>query len=147
MPQDSRSIRSSRMKHLFQRRIFSSKKLGRYRTTSPNITAFDTSHHKFCSFKTVNRSGQPLITTSRKMHSKRTSSNASYETSLRLFQTKDDAQFFFNEKDCAFLFTLNRFPRKRFRVYNMLFFSFSLLEKRFQSYTKNKIIFLSYYYL
>lgn len=46
---------------------------------------------------------------------------------LRLFQTEDKAQFFFNEKDCAFLFTS--------------------LEKRFQSYIKNKIIFLSYYYL
>ncbi len=135
------------MKRLFQQRIFSSKKLGRYRITSPNITAFGTSHHKSCSFKTVNRSGQPRITTSRKMHSKRTSSNACYETSLRLFQTEDKAQFFFNEKDCAFLFTTNRYPRKRFRVYNMLLSLFTSLEKRFQSYIKNKIIFLSYYYL
>ena len=51
---------------------------------------------------------------------------------LRLFQTEDKAQFSSNEKDCAFLFPTNHFPH---------------LEKRFQNYIKNKIIFLSYYYL
>lgn len=66
---------------------------------------------------------------------------------FRLFQTEDQAQFFFNEKDCAFLFTTNRYPRKRCRVYNMLLSLFTSLEKRFQSYIKNKITFLSYYYL
>jgi len=66
------------------------------------------------------------------MHSKRTFSNANYETSFWLFQTEDKAQFSSNEKDCAFLFPTNHFPH---------------LEKRFQNYIKNKIIFLSYYYL